>query len=241
MTMDLVASVPFKAVMRGMLHEDLRPPGPRPIDFGGFCSVVREQMLMPDDAREHFGARSYAIVPGHYLNFSSRVIPMRVQTCDFDKGRQGRRPPPRYGSGGPPCPPFLLVRQRISISCHYSVLDSFCSDSFNKHYITFAFKGGAADEIGRIRRVRAIANIFRASGSSVDVREGRVDARCNKYDMQSTEERLDQVGRPLQFTRQMDMLMHSDAAVNAIAKCFPAGRYSPHPELRSQFHSDTAK
>ncbi len=46
---------------------------------------------------------------------TSCLIPMCFQTCDITKGRQGRRPPPCQGSGGPPCPPFLLVRQRISI------------------------------------------------------------------------------------------------------------------------------
>ena len=53
------------------------------------------------------------------------LIPMRFQTCDINKGRQGRRPPPCQGSGGPPCPPFLLVRQRISINAFVSLWFSF--------------------------------------------------------------------------------------------------------------------
>jgi hypothetical protein len=34
------------------------------------------------------------------------------------------------------------------------------------------------------------------------------------------------VGRMLQFTRQMDMLMHSEAAVERIAKSFLAEEYN---------------
>ncbi len=196
---DQITSVPFKAVMGGMLHEDLRHSGPRPIDLGGFFSVVREQMFAPNNPEERFGDRSYAIVSDHYLNFSSRI------------------------------------------GYHYSVLDSFCSESVNKNYITFAFKGGAADELRRMRRVRAIATIFKALDFTVEVREDRVDARYYKYDLESTQNRLDQVGRLLQFTRQMDMLMQSDATVAAIAQCFLAGKYHLDPEFWAQFHEQAVR
>ncbi len=72
-TVDQVCSVPFAAVLQGMLHKDLRNHGPRPIDLGGFFSVVREQMFSPNNMAERFGDRSYAILSDHYLNFSSRI------------------------------------------------------------------------------------------------------------------------------------------------------------------------
>ncbi|MEW6347842.1 MAG: PEP/pyruvate-binding domain-containing protein [Thermodesulfobacteriota bacterium] len=196
---DQITSVPFKAVVRGMLHEDLRQAGPRPIDLAGFFSVVREQMFAPNNMAERFGDRSYAIVSDHYLNFSSRI------------------------------------------GYHYSVLDAYCSDAVNKNYVTFAFKGGAADEVRRMRRVRAIARIFKALDFNVEVRQDRVDARYYKYDLESTQERLDQVGRLLQFTRQMDMLMQSDSTVDAIARCFLAGKYNLDEEFWAQFHEQACK
>ena len=57
---------------------------------------------------------------------------------------------------------YLNFSSRIGY--HYSVLDSYCGDTVNKNYITFSFKGGAADHVRRNRRARAIATIFQALG-----------------------------------------------------------------------------
>ena len=195
MAVDQVNSVPFAAVLKGMLHEDLRNHGPRPIDLGGFFSVMREQMFSPNNMAERFGDRSYAIVSDHYLNFSSRI------------------------------------------GYHYSVLDSYCGNTPNKNYITFSFKGGAADETRRNRRARAIAAIFRELDFNVEQREDRVDARFYKYERTVTEGKLDMVGRLLQFTRQMDMLMKTEASVNVLAKSFLEGNYQLDHELLSSIES----
>jgi pyruvate, water dikinase len=183
-TVDQIASVPFKALLKGMLHEDLRNQGPRPVDLGGFLSVMREQMLAPNNMVERFGDRSYALISDKYLNFSSRI------------------------------------------GYHYSVLDAYAGESVNKNYITFSFKGGAADDVRRNRRARTIATIFVALDFSVEVREDRVDARYYKYELPLIEARLDMVGRLLQFTRQMDMLMHCEESVEVLATNFLEGNYN---------------
>ncbi|MFH0823179.1 MAG: PEP/pyruvate-binding domain-containing protein [Pseudomonadota bacterium] len=41
-TVDQVTSKPFGSLLRGMLHVGRKLQGPRPIDFGGFMSVMRE-------------------------------------------------------------------------------------------------------------------------------------------------------------------------------------------------------
>ena len=183
-TVQHVASVPFKALLKGMLHEDLRYHNPRPIELRGFLSVMGEQMLSPGHmGPERFGDRSYAVVSDKYLNFSSRV------------------------------------------GYHYGVLDSYCGQTASKNYITFSFKGGAADDVRRSRRARAIALILKNHHFSVEVVADRVDARFQKYETPTIEEKLDMLGRLLLFTRQMDMLMHSDASIEAIARCFMEGDY----------------
>lgn len=179
---DEITSIPFKALLKGMLHEDLRFQGPRPIDLGGFFSVVREQMLTTNSV-ERFGDRSYAIISDNYLNFSSRI------------------------------------------GYHYSVLDAYACDAVNKNYITFSFKGGAADDVRRNRRVRAIASIFDQLGFMVEVREDRVDARFYKFELEIILDRLDSIGRLLQYTRQMDMLMQNEESVNKLAQNFLEGNY----------------
>jgi pyruvate,water dikinase len=182
-TVDQVVSAPLKAVLKGMLHKDLRPQGPRPVDLGGFLSVLQEQMLSPDGLGERLGDRSYAIISDHYLNFSSRI------------------------------------------GYHYSVLDTFCCETASKNYVSFSMKGGAADETRRNRRARVVAAILDALGFEVEVRGDRVDARYDKYEAALMAEKLDEVGRMLQFTRQMDMLMRSESSVDALAGRFLEGNY----------------
>jgi pyruvate, water dikinase len=183
-TPEQIASAPFRALLKGMLHEGVRVTEPRPVQFSGLFSVMREQMMAPPNAEERFGERSYAIISDKYLNFSSRV------------------------------------------GYHYSVLDCYCGATVNKNYITFSFKGGAADDVRRSRRVRAIAIVLIGLDFSVDVKGDRVDARLQKYDSDTIRAKLDLIGRLLQFTRQMDMLMTSEISVEAVAKNFLAGNYS---------------
>jgi pyruvate,water dikinase len=198
-TEDQVLSVPLKALLKGMLHEDVQSRRPRPIELGGFLSVMREQMLSPNNIPDRFGDRSYAILSDKYLNFSSRI------------------------------------------GYHYSVLDCYCGETVNKNYITFSFKGGAADEIRRNRRARAIGAIFEALDFKVEVREDRIDARLMKYERGVIEAKLDMVGRVLQYTRQMDMLMKSEASVEALAKCFLEGNYHLDDDSFGKMESNAAE
>jgi pyruvate,water dikinase len=187
-TMDQISCAPLLALLKGLTHCDLTHPAPRPIEFSGFLSVMREQMLSPPQHVERFGDRSYAIISDKYLNFSSRV------------------------------------------GYHYSVLDAYCGRTVSKNYITFSFKGGAADDVRRNRRVRAIAAILKALDFAVKVRGDRVDARLLKHDQPIILDKLDLIGRLLQFTRQMDMLMKTEAAVEGVAKSFLSGNYCFTPE-----------
>jgi pyruvate,water dikinase len=167
-----------------MMHPDLQARGPRPVQFAGLMSVMREQLLTGPGLEERFGDRSFAIISDKYLNFSSRV------------------------------------------GYHYSVLDAYCGRTVNKNYITFSFKGGAADNVRRNRRVRAIAIALVGLDFSVDVKGDRVDARLMKYECPVIEEKMDQIGRLLNFTRQMDMLMTAEVSVETVAKNFLEGNYS---------------
>ncbi len=118
---------------------------------------------------------------------------------------------------------YLNFSSRVGY--HYGVLDTYCGYTLSKNYIAFSFKGGAADDIRRNRRARSIALILESLGMSVEVTGDRVSARVQKLESQILVEKLDMIGRLLQFTRQLDMLMKSEASVGAIAKAFLDGNY----------------
>jgi pyruvate, water dikinase len=118
---------------------------------------------------------------------------------------------------------YLNFSSRVGY--HYSVLDTYCSDAATKNYINFEFKGGAADSHRRNRRARMIEKVLSSFGFQVKTIEDQVTARFAKRGRQETEDRLDQVGRLLIFTRQMDMLMSEEMLVESLAACFLAGNY----------------
>ncbi|MFZ0613126.1 MAG: PEP/pyruvate-binding domain-containing protein [Desulfobacterales bacterium] len=179
-----IASAPFRALLKGLLREDVAAVGPRPVNIKGFMSVMSEQMLTPTNiALERFGDKSYAIISDKYVNFSSRV------------------------------------------GYHYSVVDAYSGLTVNKNYINFQFKGGAADDVRRGRRSRGIAKVLQALGFIVDTKADVVRARFQKHPAAAIEEALDHLGRLLQFTRQMDMLMQSEASVTMLSECFLNGDY----------------
>jgi pyruvate, water dikinase len=74
----------------------------------------------------------------------------------------------------------------------------------------------------------------------VEVREDRVDARFYKYEKPVIEAKLDVVGRLLQFTRQMDMLMQCEASVDVLAKSFLMGNYNLDAELLCKLQAGDA-
>jgi pyruvate,water dikinase len=119
---------------------------------------------------------------------------------------------------------YLNFSSRVGY--HYSVLDSYCGPAVNMNYITFSFKGGAADDTRKNRRVRAIAQILQDLDFIIEVTGDRVDARFQKYEGSLIEKKLDLIGRLLLYTRQMDMLMHSEASVAALAENFLNGNYT---------------
>lgn len=194
-TVDQVASAPFAALLQGMLHVGRAAREPRPVNLGGFFSVMSRQMLSsPQLDGGRFGDRSYAIVSDVYLNFSSRV------------------------------------------GYHYSILDCYCGRTRAKNHINFEFKGGAADDVRRRRRVRVIERVLGELGFLVDTLGDRVTARLAKQEAPALLEKLDQLGRLLIYTRQMDMLMDHDGLVSQMADCFLAGNYAldpRHPPVRT--------
>jgi pyruvate,water dikinase len=176
-----IASRPFAALLTGLVLTG-EAKALRPVNLGGFLSVMSEQMIaQPQAGKDRFGEKSYAIISDKYLNFSSRV------------------------------------------GYHYGVLDCYCGATVNKNYITFSFAGGAADDVKRSRRARAIGRILAELGFAVDAAADRVAGRFQKFPAAVIEEKLSHMGRLLQFTRQTDMLMVSEESIELMVACFLSG------------------
>lgn len=113
---------------------------------------------------------------------------------------------------------YLNFSSRVGY--HYAILDTWCGETLSKNYIRFEFAGGAAADVQRSRRARCIGAILDELGFRMEVSHDRVQARFQKYVREELLKRLDQLGRLLIMTRQMDMLMVDDEAVNIFAHKF---------------------
>ena len=106
---------------------------------------------------------------------------------------------------------------------HFSTIDTYCGASLNKNYIHFRFSGGAADASRRLRRVQFISNVLSQLDFRVQTRSDLLVARLQKYPREIIHARLVDLGRLTMCTRQLDMLMDSDASPEFFARAFLTG------------------
>jgi pyruvate,water dikinase len=181
--LDDVTSIPFRALLSGMKHEQVdwaRDPG---ISWSGFASIVAQSAIRDPMTEGRMGAPSYAVIAGHYLNFNSRL------------------------------------------GYHFTTIDSFCGPAVNDNYITFYFKGGAADIGRRSRRALMIAQILKQLHFKVELKGDMVRGEIKKFEEAAIAEKLDLLGRLLGTVRLLDMHLAEDRQVDWYVDQFMQGNY----------------
>jgi pyruvate,water dikinase len=116
------------------------------------------------------------------------------------------------------------------IGYHFTAVDAYCSDSLSRNYISFRFKGGAADDLRRANRCMLIEGILKKMDFQVERQGDLINARIRKYEKESLARRLDQVGRLVVATRQLDMRMGPGTSIDWYVEAFFRGNYLFDPE-----------
>ena len=123
----------------------------------------------------------------------------------------------------------IVAANYVNYACrlgyHFQSVDSYVGDVPENNYINFTFKGGAADDIRRVRRIRLIATVLERLGFDMEIFGDVIRARFRRRPEAEMEERLDLVGRLMAYVRQMDMLMKDDNISQVLAERFLAGHY----------------
>ncbi len=117
---------------------------------------------------------------------------------------------------------FMISRHFCGMRCrfgfHFLSMDSLAGKRDKENFIIFQFKGGAADQGRRIRRVRFVAGLLDGFGFSTDISGDALTARLERGPSAQFERALRVVGYLSMHTRQLDMIMGDESALAARRK-----------------------
>lgn len=133
--------------------------------------------------------------------------------------------------GGLGEPNYAIISKRYlnfnaRLGYHFATIDSFCSEQVNSNYVTFSFKGGAADVGRRTRRAELMALILKRMGFRVEHKGDLLKAEMRKYDIGRLTEKLDLIGRLLGSVRLLDMVLADDGELQWYVEEFFKGNYT---------------
>jgi len=106
---------------------------------------------------------------------------------------------------------YMCLSSRFGF--HFCTVEAMVSDRNQENYVSFQFKGGAAEYTRRRRRAQFVGEILEIHGFVVEVTEDASFARVNGGAQEEMLRALTVIGYMLMHTRQLDMIMHNEPMV----------------------------
>jgi pyruvate,water dikinase len=111
---------------------------------------------------------------------------------------------------------FMNLQSRFGF--HFTNVEALAGERPEENYLSFSFKGGAADQKRKAGRARFIGALLEGVGFEVNVTEDVMTARRTHLVGEEVEAGVRVVGYLLMHTRQLDMIMNDPAAVEHYRK-----------------------
>ncbi len=115
----------------------------------------------------------------------------------------------------------------LKLGYHFSIVDSYFTDTRNDNYIYFRFAGGATELTRRSRRALLLKKILEGFDFMVEAKGGLVIARRKKLPVDQMEICLRILGRLTGFTRQLDIYLRNDELIDKCVDAFMSGETNP--------------
>ena len=110
---------------------------------------------------------------------------------------------------------FMLSREFVSLQArlgfHFCTVEANAGPQDSQNYVSFQFKGGAADMERRVRRAQFVGWLLEEYGLRVEIRQDALFARMEGVSEAAILSRLVALGYIIMHTRQLDMIMLNDA------------------------------
>ena len=117
---------------------------------------------------------------------------------------------------------FMVSRNYMCLSSrfgfHFCTVEAMVGDRPSENYVSFQFKGGAAEYTRRRRRAQFVGEILEIHGFVVEVTEDASFARVSGGPQAEMQRALTVIGYMLMHTRQLDMIMHNEPMVQNYKK-----------------------
>jgi pyruvate,water dikinase len=111
---------------------------------------------------------------------------------------------------------FCSLQSRFGF--HFSTVETLVGDRAQENYISFSFKGGAANFERRRQRAILVSSVLDEWDFRTELREDAVFARIEGYEQAFMENRLKVLGYIAMHTRQIDMVMADPGQVAKYAE-----------------------
>ena len=198
------------------------------LDLGGGLKVTGQEQVTEDDILSrpfkallrgfhHPGVTWAGQVAPDLKGFISVFANTMYDTAKAERGLGGK-------SFAIVTESYLNFNSRIGY--HFGIVDAFISEEKNDNYISFQFKGGAANIDRRERRARLVKQLLDDLGFKAQTKGDLVQGRLVKLSLMETEQTLELAGLLIAFCRQLDLALSSDAVMDRVLNAFKTEDYS---------------
>ena len=108
----------------------------------------------------------------------------------------------------------------LRLGYHFNIIDCFLCDISDDNYIYFRFAGGLAEEQKRRRRAEMISQVLTGMHFKVEIKGDLVLGKVKMLEKEHMESILVHLGELVAFTRQLDVKMADEQAVDRFFNSF---------------------